>query len=133
MQITVREQSVRTELNINVAFDIIRAYGYSKLSDLQTIFSLSDDPTVDEVESISTLAVFGIKEAMRVDGYKEDEIELEAPSLRDLNPLLLGDPSIIEGLVNELMEHVPGDEESPEGRESSGESEPSNDKKKGSS
>lgn len=129
MQITVREQSFRTELNINVAFDIIRAYGYSKLSDLQTIFSLSEDPTVDEVEAISSLAVFGIKEAMRVDGYKEDEIEREAPSLRDLNPLLLGDPSLIEGLVNELMEHLPGDED----EASSGESGGSGNKKKGSS
>lgn len=127
MQITVREQSYRTELNINVAFDIIRAYGYSKLSDLQTIFSLSEDPTVDEVEAISSLAVFGIKEAMRVDGVNEDEIEREAPSLRDLNPLLLGDPSLIEGLVNELMEHLPGD---PEESEGSGESETSNGKKK---
>jgi len=128
MQITVREQSYRTELNINVAFDIIRAYGYSKLSDLQTIFSLSEDPTVDEVEAISSLAVYGIKEAMRVDGVKEDEIEREAPSLRDLNPLLLGDPSLIEGLVNELMEHLPGEEETGESESSS-----SSNKKKGSS
>lgn len=128
MQIKVREQSYRTELNINVAFDIIRAYGYSKLSDLQTIFSLSEDPTVDEVEAISSLAVYGIKEAMRVDGVKEDEIEREAPSLRDLNPLLLGDPSLIEGLVNELMEHLPGEEETGESESSS-----SSNKKKGSS
>jgi hypothetical protein len=128
MQIKVREQSYRTELNINVAFDIIRAYGYSKLSDLQTIFSLSEDPTVDEVEAISSLAVYGIKEAMRVDGVKEDEIEREAPSLRDLNPLLLGDPSLIEGLVNELMEHLPGEEETGES-----ESPSSSNKKKGSS
>jgi hypothetical protein len=128
MQITVREQSYRTELNINVAFDIIRAYGYSKLSDLQTIFSLSEDPTVDEVEAISSLAVYGIKEAMRVDGVKEDQIEREAPSLRDLNPLLLGDQSIIEGLVNELMEHLPGEEETGESESSS-----SSNKKKGSS
>lgn len=123
MEITIKNKTYKTEANANVAFDVLRAYGYTKITDLSSLFDMGDDPEIQQIEAVSSLARYAILEEQRVRDVPEDT--QEAPSVRDLTPALLREKDKIRELIEELMQFVNEGEDEEQSKQSG-----SGDKKK---
>lgn len=111
MEIKINDNTYKTQFNVNALFATLRHYGYKKLSDLNEIFNMGDDPEIWQIEGLSVLAQKGIKEDIRI-----NRREQELPDVEDLNVFLFEDTARIEQVANEAMEAMPGQEESQNGQ-----------------
>lgn len=106
MKIDLREGKFDAEFNVNCLFSVLRKQGYNKLSDLEKMFNIGDDPTIDDIDNMCQLVVEGIAEGSRIKG-EESEVSLES-----IRPWLLEDQTRLEKVVTEVMNSMPSQEES---------------------
>lgn len=109
MKIKIKGKNYDAEPNINALFDTIRHFGYNKLSALQEIFDMGEDPGIDQIEGISVLVQNSIFEGARI-----ADKDIDVPDVRDINTVIFGDMNIATDIINEAMKNMPQDSEQSE-------------------
>lgn len=104
MQLEVAGQFYGLDMNVNAIFDTIRAFGYSKISALNEIFNMDDDPSIDQIEGVSYLVRAGIYEHQRGQGE-----EPAPPSIRDINTVLFSDQEKMQEVLENAFQNLPGE------------------------
>lgn len=105
MLIELGKGKFEAKFNVNCLFNVLRQNGYNKLSDLQTMFNIGDDPKIDDIDNMAHLVYEGIRENCRQNN-EDFDVEIE-----DIRPWMFEDNSRLEQVVNEVMRSMPSQEQ----------------------